>query len=345
MNNNPCIKVDTYYLSVLNVISALAVVFLHANGIFWSHPTGSTWISANIIESFFIFAVPVFFMISGCTLIDYSDRYSTKTFFKKRIKKTVIPFLFWTAVAMLYCYLMNKPRMDWSMDGIVRGILSNKYMGIYWFFMPLFAIYLAMPVLTNIKNKVRVFSYMAVYALISISLISFVKPFGFNYFPGALTTPVSGGFLMLPLIGYVLHKTDIPRRWRLFIYIIGVSCVICHCVFTIILSPEGGAICRYFKGSNLLPNVLYASSVFLFFKYNTARMFSGNTMRAIIEFIKPTTFGIYLIHEYLHFAAIEHGMDISSLAYRTYGAIVIFLTCAVLVRCLQKTRIGRLILP
>ena len=60
------------------------------------------WISANIIESIFYFAVPVFFMISGCTLIDYRNKYSTKIYFKKRINKTLIPFIIWSMLALLY---------------------------------------------------------------------------------------------------------------------------------------------------------------------------------------------------------------------------------------------------
>lgn len=68
------------YIDVLIVLSCISVVLLHANGIFWLHPNGALWISSNIIESVFYFAVPVFFMISGLTLIDYNKRYSTKIY-------------------------------------------------------------------------------------------------------------------------------------------------------------------------------------------------------------------------------------------------------------------------
>ena len=49
------------YINVLTVISCVGVVFLHANGIFWAHPTGMRWITANLIETFFYYAVPIFF--------------------------------------------------------------------------------------------------------------------------------------------------------------------------------------------------------------------------------------------------------------------------------------------
>ena len=48
------------YIDVLIVFSCISVVLLHTNGIFWSHPSGILWISSNIIESAFYFAVPIF---------------------------------------------------------------------------------------------------------------------------------------------------------------------------------------------------------------------------------------------------------------------------------------------
>lgn len=90
------------YIDFANVIAAIAVVFLHTNGCFWEFNKSRYWITANLIESVFIFAVPVFFMISSVTLMDYQKRYDTKTFLKKRFSKTVIPFLFWTFVGLVF---------------------------------------------------------------------------------------------------------------------------------------------------------------------------------------------------------------------------------------------------
>lgn len=75
------------YISVLNAACCFAVVMLHSNGAFWTYSTDSYWISADFIESFMYFAVPVFFMISGTTLIDYRDKYSTREYFQKKNRK------------------------------------------------------------------------------------------------------------------------------------------------------------------------------------------------------------------------------------------------------------------
>ena len=90
-----------YYIDTLTILSCIAVVYLHANGIFWTHPSGRLWLTSNVIESFFYFAVPVFFMISGATLLEYRQRYSTLTFIKKRFSVSDnLPNQF----SFLHCY-------------------------------------------------------------------------------------------------------------------------------------------------------------------------------------------------------------------------------------------------
>lgn len=90
------------YLTLLSIISSFAVVSLHTNGIFWQFSAERYWFTANIIESIYYFAVPIFFMISGVNLLDYSKRYNTQQFFLKRINKTFIPFIFWSFVGLIF---------------------------------------------------------------------------------------------------------------------------------------------------------------------------------------------------------------------------------------------------
>ena len=40
-------------------------------------------------------------MITGTTLMQYRERYDTKTFFKKRFSKVLVPFLFWAIVMII----------------------------------------------------------------------------------------------------------------------------------------------------------------------------------------------------------------------------------------------------
>lgn len=155
------------YLDVLTVISVIAVVFLHANGVFWSRPAGRLWITSNIIETVFYYAVPIFFMITGATLLNYSDRYTLKEYFQKRINRTVIPFVVWSCVSYVVVVYIFKNNYD---GNVVFNIFNYKYMAIYWFFIPLFAIYLTIPILAKLNIYIYIYIVLYIYFLFAYSV-------------------------------------------------------------------------------------------------------------------------------------------------------------------------------
>ena len=91
------------YFDVLNIAACIAVIFLHHNGIVHSFTNTLAWRESLIAECAFYWAVPIFLMLSGANLLNYREKYSTKVFFKKRIIRTVIPWLFWSAVMLVPC--------------------------------------------------------------------------------------------------------------------------------------------------------------------------------------------------------------------------------------------------
>lgn len=151
------------YITLLSVISAIAVVCLHTNGCFWSFSKERYWFTANIIECVFFFAVPIFFMITGVTLIDYQEKYSTKEYFKKRINKTFIPFIIWSLFGLLFGIFAEKSISinDIDIKYIFNGIFSTSFTVIYWFFTSLFIIYLCIPLFSSVeKAKKKVHFYI-----------------------------------------------------------------------------------------------------------------------------------------------------------------------------------------
>lgn len=80
------------YIQILGVLSCLAVVVLHTNGCFWDFSYERYWLTANLIENLCYFAVPIFFMISGATLMDYRKRILQKNFSKKDFGRQLFHF-------------------------------------------------------------------------------------------------------------------------------------------------------------------------------------------------------------------------------------------------------------
>jgi surface polysaccharide O-acyltransferase-like enzyme len=81
------------------------VIILHTNGKFWKFSYDNYkqyWISANLIECIFYFAVPFFILCIGATLMDFNEKYGLIAYFKRRIKKVVIPLLCWNIIVYYY---------------------------------------------------------------------------------------------------------------------------------------------------------------------------------------------------------------------------------------------------
>ena len=116
------------YIQILGVIACLAVVAMHVNGCFWQFSYDRYWITANIIECICYFAVPIFFMISGATLLNYRKRYTTAVFFKKRFGKTLVPFLIWSVISAIWYYIVYHARPE-GIREVVDGISEHKICG------------------------------------------------------------------------------------------------------------------------------------------------------------------------------------------------------------------------
>lgn len=134
------------WISLVNVVSCVAVIILHTNGCFWNFSKERYWVTADIIESLFYFAVPCFLMLSGATLLDFRERYSVKTYISKRVSKTVIPYLAWSIIGILFLLLGGSiVPSDITFTYLWEGIINSKIIPIYWYFPMLFGVYLTIP--------------------------------------------------------------------------------------------------------------------------------------------------------------------------------------------------------
>lgn len=74
-------------------------------------------------------------MITGANLLDYRQRYDTKTFLIKRAKKTVFPYIFWSFIGIGFNICMhnlqwNNVTIKYVITGLVNG---GSIVTTYWF--------------------------------------------------------------------------------------------------------------------------------------------------------------------------------------------------------------------
>lgn len=294
---------SSFFISFMSTISAVSVIILHANGSFWVFRSDFSWILNNVVESLFYFAVPVFFMLTGVTLIDYPTRYKTNIYLKKRFMKTGIPFLFWSLFA---CFLnfIEKPDVFCSGNFFVKvynGIVNTEFVATYWFFIPLFCIYLSIPLFAMVcqVKKVLLFTYILIIGVPINILTPFLLKIVNSLLNFNLEWPfcfsVIGNYLFYPLLGYVLHNVNLKRKFRIIIYCCSLGGFFIHCFGTISFSLKNNALDIYFKGYDQMPCLMYSIGVFVFFKYFLVEKGSSRLFR-FTSWFQKYTFPIYLLH-------------------------------------------------
>ncbi len=290
------------YITYLNVIAMIAVLYQHSAGyaqrVFHS---GRAWRGVNLITTVFHFAVPIFFMITGATLMDFNDRYSLKEYFVKRIKKTLIPFIIWSVIGFFYYgYVMKSLDVEKYFGAVefFNGMMSTDYIAIYWFFPKLFVIYLAMPLFSAVDKSKRkaVFTYLAVGGFI----ISYILPeidalFGLGLDQSVIIVPASKG-LLIPIVGYLISEYEMPRKGRMAVYTLAVMAFIAILVITDQCSISAKSNIDTVRGWNQPLTLIYAVGIFTWFRYNANSEMKGK-LATLFEWVAGYTFGIYLFHK------------------------------------------------
>lgn len=344
------------YFDLLNILACFSVVVLHVNGTVHTFSYEPYWISAMFLESTFYPAVPIFLMLSGATLMDYRDRYNTKTFLLRRFTRTVIPFLFWSLVAIAWHIVVVKDQgLDWvnTPQKLIDNILNSRAMSIYWFFPGLFAIYLALPVLSLIPKSVRLgkkgcFPYMiGVSFLLSIVFPLLGKLCSFRW-NSSLCLPVAGGFVIFVLLGYLLSQRELPARQRYALYFAGFFGWLLYFGGTILFSYRTGTFDSTFKGYLGVTGVFMGAAIFELFHAASQKghfQFSEKTIQ-LIKTVSGSSFGVYLLHIYWRDILIHlFAIDTTSYIWRFLGPFPVYLLTLLLVLLLKQVPGLRRLLP
>lgn len=337
------------HLTLLSVLSALAVVMLHTNGCFWTFSTERYWFSANIIESVMYFAVPVFFMISGTTLLDYSDKYSTKVYFKKRFQKTLIPFVVWSCVGIVYRLLVKSLTVNdiWPLSLLITKIFNTNIISIYWFFISLFSVYLVIPILSAISKEKRMetYTYLIIVCFIFNYFLPFVCKFINVQYNSNMFISAGSNYVIYLCTGYILDRYILDKKKTMAIYLIALISVLMMIIGTYNLSMASGTIVQTFKGYQSLPCYLYSAGIFLLIK-NISKFIKNEKVICFIEWLGSYTFALYLTHWFIMNIMIKvFSINTVSIVYRVIAPFAIYAINIVITYIVRKLPLGQYVLP
>lgn len=338
------------YYDVLNIIAIIAVIALHCNSIVHGKPNTRAWISSLVVECICYFAVPLFCMLSGATLMNYREKYDTKTFFKKRVLKVVIPFIFWAIVMFIW-----KIHIKWldvskfhTVADWINAFLANQEEATYYFMFVILGLYLTMPVLSLLAKKEytkQLWFIVLLYFIFNAFLPNILGLFKIQY-NNNLSTQL-GGYTIFVILGYLLSTQKIDKKYRILIYIGALIGVLYRFSTTFYLSKQAGTVIKTTWGYTSWHSILLTSAVFLFVKnMNLEQKIRNKKISQVLMQISSCSFGIYLIHKIImYYEQTIFNINTFSWKWRTIGIIITYLISLAVVFILKKIPIIKKIVP
>lgn len=278
------------YISNLRNIATFAVILLHVAAPFvlqFNKISFASWQLANLLDSMLRFGVPVFVMISGAVLLDRSEPLST--FLSKRLKRVVLPFLFWSVVYFIFVYADSFQKFSTLqlLQILINKLLKGTYYHLWYVYMIL-GIYLFVPIIrkwaqNSTKQELQYFLFLwAITLLINTNVAKYLPSIEVLYFSKYL------GYFVL---GHYLDKhvtTSQPRNnLYLMFFVFGTALTFLSASYLSV--KENQLNITYYN--YLSPNVcLLSIGIFLLGK---SLLHGSNKLSVNLD---KHSYGIYLVH-------------------------------------------------
>lgn len=331
----------TSYFDALNVFACISVVALHCNGYVHSFAHNGAWAQCLAVEVILFAAVPLFFMLSGATLLNYPERYTHKSFLKKRFQKTIVPYIIFSTILFWGTSFLHSP---FELNNVFQSYLRALFTGNvpwanYWFFIPLFLYYLFLPFLSKIAQQSTTKELFALICLMFFFLSAvpiFNELFNFSI---SKNIPVAG-YSLYAFLGYFLSRNNFENHKHIFFAMGFLALVSLGLRYFFVFNAEGHSDFwfSYFGIYAFFP----ATFIFLLFKKFGSSLNKHPKVESFLQKLSSYSFGIYLIHGIiLHFLPFPH----ASLLFRLAGIPITYILCCFIVALCKRFKISSWLVP
>jgi surface polysaccharide O-acyltransferase-like enzyme len=280
-------KPKTAYFEWLRLFAAAAVVLMHTAAKRWlsiSH-TVPEWEVLTLWDSLVRWPVPIFIMITGALFLPRKTE--LKTALGRYIPRMAVCFLVWAGVYALYAG-------ELTLNGLVSGYYH------LWYLPFLCGVYLTLPFLQRIAEDDRLADQLLAVSLTVGTLFPWLVKLGELLLPehSGLLTTLAGlvnytfffDHISLLLLGHRLHRTELSRKQRRVIYILGLLGVSVTGIATIWATSLTDFQNSLFFDIAAPNNLCAAAALFVFAKQH---------LRSLPKWVAVPakhSFGIYLVH-------------------------------------------------
>ena len=328
-----------YNLDYLRVFASIAIILLHvtAQNMPYVELVGTEWNIYNICNSASRWGVPVFVMMSGALFLP--REIPTKTLYKKYILRMAIAYIVWSLFYAIADPIGNMVFTEGYQISFVE-IFGNFISGAVhlWFLPMIIGLYMCIPLIKQLIKKDNLIKYFLILSfvfcfirtqteLVSVNLLSGNAQIIFEHintlFKNFNVTLIFG-FSTYFILGYYLNKTDIRKKHRTIIYILGVIGLVLTIILNLIASKKAGKSLEVFYGGTSANVLLMSIAVFVWFKYNIK---GTENLNKIIVNLSKYSFGAFLVHIFL--LKVLHAFGIHSTSFHpvlSVPGITIFTT-------------------
>ena len=290
---------------LMRIISVFFVIFNHTgyNGylLFTQRESGSLQFWVDLFFSIFcLFAVPLFFAISGALMLEKEESLSA---IYKRVLKFIMILLVFSAIYYINGLYLNGGNIkDINIKEFVVSLYSSQLSTHLWYLYAYIVYLICIPFLRAIAKTLE--SKLYIYLFVIWIAYNAILPI-IEYVVSEGTIHINGEFninwlftrsVFYPLMGYFLHKkVDImifkgKLKWLLLADFAGL-CV--SCVMDYYKMLQTGAPTESFHASFLALNCV---TLFIAIKYFCTNTRIPQKVQSLIYSCGNATFGIYLIH-------------------------------------------------
>lgn len=300
-------KTRELYLDLLRVTACFAVILIHTKGhgatLFLKYDPG-TWgyYSALFFTVFIRFAVPVFFAVSGATLLGRKEESPRKMF--SRIIRIVIVLLIFS----LLHYLDDVVPAEGAFRPLrfLALTYSRNIHATLWYLYAYLAFLVSLPVLRPLAQNLSDagFRYMFLLILAVGSLIPCLEVCllhaGYRMNTSFDITWMLSDVVAYPMLGYYFHdrldpKRDLKDLWWVWPL---TAAALLFTTFTLgrMMEISGGYSKNIFRIYVAKFDLLHTFSLFLLARCLCTRVHFPGWLQKAVFGLAPCVFGIYLIH-------------------------------------------------
>lgn len=291
------------WLDTLRATAMLGVIIIHVSSplvnMTFSKNMPYWWIG-NITDSAVRFAVPLFLMLSGATLL--GKDYKLGKFYKRRFTRVLVPFLFWMIVYWVYRWFMLEPKQQphelsaifqWASDLFLKEGISKHF----WYVYMIVFIYLFVPFLGRGIRKLS--SSAILFITLGWVILTFICksiPLNMYRWSGEYASKFLGYFLYAGylVLGYYLGNLPVTtNKTRLFASVVFILTILVSSVVTSVFSWNAHRLDLSMYSYLTINTIIQTSAIFVCVKDSTCK---NKYLSLFQQTISDYSYGIYLVH-------------------------------------------------